>query len=130
MIFANQFIPIMVTCKPIKKEAIMFGKKKELEPLEIEIAEVEQEMAAEEDKSSKKYEQLLSVRNALIQSRKHPRVTIENVISIVGLVVTTGGIAVQAWEGIKLAKISYDGDKEFKPKNGPTWNLIGKKLVG
>ena len=40
------------------------------------------------------------------------------------------GVAVQAWEGIKLAKISYDGDKEFKPKNGPTWNLIGKKLVG
>ena len=130
MIFANQFIPILVTRKPIKKEAIMFGKKKELAPLEIEIAEVEQEMAAEKDKSSKKYEQLLSVRNALIQSRKHPRVTIENVISIVGLVVTAVGVAVQAWEGIKLAKISYDGDKEFKPKNGPTWNLIGKKLVG
>lgn len=130
MIFANQFIPIMVTRKPIKKEAIMFGKKKKLAPLEIEIAEVEQEMAAEKDKSSKKYEQLLSVRNALIQSRKHPRVTIENVISIVGLVVTAVGVAVQAWEGIKLAKISYDGDKEFKPKNGPTWNLIGKKLVG
>ena len=130
MIFANQFIPIMVTCKPIKKEAIMFGKKKKLAPLEIEIAEVEQEMAAEKDKSSKKYKQLLSVRKALIKSRKHPRVTIENVISIVGLVVTAGGVAVQAWEGIKLAKISYDGDKEFKPKNGPTWNLIGKKLVG